>query len=370
MLKKYDFKRYNYWLFIIVIIISVFGAFMIRSAGGESDFKRQLVGITVGIIGMFIVSLIDYNFILKFYWVIYAFNIVLLVLVKIIGKEVKGAQRWIEIVKDSVSIQPSEFTKIFLILILAKFISLHREKLNNFSFLGLTAVVFGVPILLVVSQPDLSTTVLICAVLTTMIYCAGLKYKNILIILSVLIPLVLGAVLYIQMPEQKLLKDYQFKRIMAFINPEEYDDDRYQQDYSVQAIGSGQLYGKGYENDDPNSIKNAGYIAEAQNDFIFAVIGEELGFVGGCFLIVLLMIIVYVCVYISVEAKDFVGRLICCGMAAFIAYQSFMNIGVATEILPNTGIPLPFVSKGLSSLIGIYGGMGIILNISLQKNVD
>jgi rod shape determining protein RodA len=179
-------------------------------------------------------------------------------------------------------------------------------------------------------------------------------------------------VLYIQTPNQKLLEEYQVNRIMAFLNQEEteYDDDRYQQEYSMQAIGSGQLYGKGYDNEAASSIKNAGYIAEAQNDFIFAVIGEELGFIGGCFLIALFSLIVFECIRISVRAKDFAGRMICCGMAAFIAYQSFINIGVATALLPNTGIPLPFISKGVSSLIGLFGGMGVVLNISLQKSMN
>lgn len=372
MFKKYDFRRYNFWLVIFIVVISVFGAFMIRSASGHSDFSRQIMGISVGMIGMLIVSLIDYNFILKFYWLIYAINFVLLVLVRLIGKEVKGATRWIELVKDSVTIQPSEFTKVFLILFLAKLLSIYKDKINDFRYLGLLAVILGIPVMLVARQPDLSTTILICLVLVTMIYCAGLSYKNIFIILGVLIPVAVAAVIYIQTPDQKLLKDYQVDRIMAFINPGDYayDDDRYQQEYSVKAIGSGQLYGKGYDNNDANSIKNAGYIAEAQNDFIFAVIGEELGFIGSCFLILLLSVIVFECIHISVRAKDLTGRLICCGMAAFIAFQSFINIGVTTELLPNTGIPLPFISKGLSSLIGLFGGMGVVLNISLQRNRD
>lgn len=370
MLKKYDLKRYNIWLVLLIMTISVFGAFMIRSAGGETDFKRQLIGISVGFAGMLIVSFIDYNFILKFYWVLYAVNMLLLIICKFKGKTVKGAKRWIEIVQDSVTIQPSEFSKVFLILILAKLLMMYRDKINDFRYLAAIAVVIGIPILLIADQPDLSTTLLICMVMATMVYCAGLSYKNILIILAVMIPVVAAMVIYIQTPNQKLLEDYQVGRIMAFIDPEHYDNERYQQDYSVQAIGSGQLYGKGYDNEDSNSIKNLGYIAEAQNDFIFAVIGEELGFIGCVALIIVLSLIVLECVRISIWSKDFTGRMICCGMAAYIAFQSFMNIGVTTEILPNTGIPLPFISKGLSSLIGIFGGMGVVLNVSLQRRRD
>lgn len=373
MLKKYDFRRYNYWLVIIIMIVSLFGAFMIRSASAHADFKRQLIGLACASVIMLVVSLIDYNFILKLYWLIYIVNIALLLLVRFMGKSSHGARRWIEIVPDSVTLQPSEFTKVFLILVLARLLGMYRDKINDFRYLAVLAVILGIPVLLVASQPDLSTTILIVAVLVTMIYCAGLSYRNILIIMAVMIPMAIFAIIYIQTPNQKLLEEYQVNRIMAFLygeESEEYDDDRYQQEYSMKAIGSGQLYGKGYDNDDPSSIKNAGYIAEAQNDFIFAVIGEELGFIGGCFLILLIGIIVFECIHISVRARDFQGRLICCGMAAFIAFQSFFNIGVATALLPNTGIPLPFVSKGLSSLIGLFGGMGVVLNVSLQRNVN
>lgn len=373
MLKKYDFRRYNYWLVVIIMLVSVFGAFMIRSASAHADFKRQLIGLAGAAVLMLVISLIDYNFILKFYWLIYVVNIALLLMVRFMGKSSHGAKRWIEIVPDSLTLQPSEFTKVFLILFLAKILSVYRDKLNNFRYLALLAIILGIPVLLIAKQPDLSTTILIVAVLVTMIYCAGLSYRNIGIIIAAMIPITIFLIIYIQTPNQKLLEPYQVNRIMAFIHgedSEEYDDDRYQQEYSMKAIGSGQLYGKGYDNNDASSIKNAGYIAEAQNDFIFAVIGEELGFIGSCFLILLIGIIVFECIHTSVRSRDFQGRLICCGMAAFIAYQSFINIGVTTALLPNTGIPLPFISKGLSSLISLYGGMGVLLNISLQRNVN
>lgn len=373
MFKKYDFRRYNFWLVIMVLILSMFGAFMIRSASEHANFSRQIIGLSLGVAVMLVVSLIDYNFILKLYWLIYFVNIALLLMVKFMGKESHGAKRWIEIVKDSLTLQPSEFSKVFLILFLAKLLTVFRDKINDLRYIAVLAVILGIPVLLVASQPDLSTTILIFSVLVTMIYCSGLTYKNILIIIAILIPLAVFAVIYIQTPNQKLLEPYQVNRIMAFLHGEEspeYDDDLYQQEYSMKAIGSGQLYGKGYDTDDSSSIKNAGYIAEAQNDFIFAVIGEELGFIGGCFLILLLGIIVFECIHISIRAKDFQGRLICCGMASFIAYQSFFNIGVATALLPNTGIPLPFISQGLSSLIALFGGMGVVLNVGLQRNVN
>ena len=234
------------------------------------------------------------------------------------------------------------------------------------------AILLAVPLALILTQPNLSTTVLIFLILFTVIFCAGLSYKIIGIALLIIVPIASGIIIYISNPDNPIffIKDYQRNRIMAFINPDEYDDQNYQQEYAERAIGSGQLTGKGLDNDDPSSLKNANYIADAQNDFIFAVIGEELGFVGSCAVILLLSWIVLECIIVAVRAKDFAGRLICCGVAAQIGFQTFINVGVVTRLLPNTGLPLPFFSYGLTSLVSLYISMGVVLNISLQRKVD
>ena len=186
--------------------------------------------------------------------------------------------------------------------------------------------------------------------------------------LAVLIPVIAAGIIYIQQPDQKLLDDYQLKRIYAFMYPDEYDAERYQQENSVLAIGSGRLYGKGLYNDSTESMKNANYLSrEAVNDFIFAIIGEEMGFVGSCIVLGVLFLIIVECFIAAVFAPDMTGRMICTGMALLLTLQVFINVGVATELLPNTGIPLPFISSGLSSLISLFGGMGFVLNVSLQK---
>lgn len=370
MFKKYNLRNYNFILVIALVIATTLGVLVINSASSDpSDWKKQIIGFVLGLFCMLVVSLIDYNFILKFYWLIYLLNMVLLIIVKFWGKNVNGATRWYEINlgSSSITIQPSEFTKIFLILFLAKLLFVLRDRFNSFRYLALIAGIIMIPIAMVLTQPDLSTTLLICMVLVTMVYCAGLHYKIIGIILLFAVPIVTAALIYIQQPNQKLLYPHQVKRIMAFIDPDNYEDLRYQQDYSTLAIGSGQLYGKGLNNTSSQSIKNAGYISEAETDFIFAVVGEELGFVGSCSVLFLLGFMVFECILTAIRAKDFTGRMIACGMASLIAYQTFINIGVATEILPNTGLPLPFISKGLSSLVALYGGMGVILNISLQR---
>jgi len=366
MLKKYDFTKYNLLMVLVILVTSSFGALMINSASNLNDCIKQFFGIAFGFIIMVAISLIDYNFVLKFYWLIYIVNLLLLAGLSVLGTDYHtNAFRWYDL--GPINIQPAEFSKVLMVLFLAKFLTVHREKISTYRFLFVLAVLLGTPLFFIYNQPDLSTTLLIFIVMVTMIYCAGLKYKNIIVILLCVIPILVTGLIYIQSPDQKLLYNHQVERILSFIYPEEYDDLRYQQDNSVRAIGSGQLYGKGYNNDDSSSIKNLGYIAEAESDFIFAVIGEEFGFIGGCFLIFLLAFLVFECILISIYAKDFQGRLICCGYGALIAFSTFINIGVATEILPNTGLPLPFISKGVSSLVGLFGGAGVVLNVSLQR---
>ena len=161
---------------------------------------------------------------------------------------------------------------------------------------------------------------------------------------------------------------YQLKRIMSWLDPNNplYTEYASQQQYSIMAIGSGQLHGKGLNNSVATSMKNTNFIIEPQTDFIFAVSGEELGFIGSAIIIVLLLLIVIECILIGRKAKDLEGRLICCGMASLIGFQSFVNICVATGLMPNTGVPLPFVSYGLTSLMSLYIGMGFVLNVGLQ----
>jgi rod shape determining protein RodA len=199
-------------------------------------------------------------------------------------------------------------------------------------------------------------------------YVGGLSYRFIGRVLIIAIPLVVILLSIVVQPEQKLLDEYQQKRILAWLEPEKYaSDEAYQQNNSVMAIGSGQLTGKGLNNNTTTSVKNGNFILEPQTDFIFAIIGEELGFLGCCFVIALLLLIVIQCILIGLRSQDLVGRIISCGVGSLIGIQTFINIAVATQVFPNTGIPLPFVSYGLTSLLSLYLGIGLVLNVGLQQ---
>ena len=200
-------------------------------------------------------------------------------------------------------------------------------------------------------------------------YIAGLSYKIIGGILAVALP-VLGIGLFlITQTDMEIIDEYQKGRIMAWLNPDDetYWDKNSQQRNSIIAIGSGQLTGRGYNNDDPSSVSEGNWVPEIQTDFIFAVVGEELGFVGCSVVIILLLLITIECILTSRKAKDTDGKIMCCGIGGIIGFQSFLNICVATGLFPNTGTPLPFVSYGLTSVVSLFIGMGLVLNVGLQN---
>ena len=363
-LKSYQYNHINGRLLIWVLALTIIGINVIGSARpGEGFDKKQIAGLVIGLIATVILALIDYHFVLRFYWLLYIFNLALLLAVKFFGENIKGAQRWIDL--GYFQLQPSELTKILMILVLAAIIGKHHEKLNTFKVIVYVTVIFLVPLALILDQPDLSTSICICAMFCIIMYVAGLHYRIIAGIISVGV-ICAGVLIYLIMqPDQKILDTYQIERIQGFFN-EDNEDINYQQDMALIAIGSGGVWGKGLYNDDENSVKNNNYISEPQTDFIFAVIGEELGFVGTVSIVVLMALVCFECFYMGAHAPDIMGRIICCGYGGIVAIQSFVNLGVVTKLLPNTGLPLPFVSYGLSSLVSLYIGLGVIFNVGLQ----
>lgn len=362
--KPYHLKDVKFGLVISVIAISIIGVMVIGSAK-QAVQGRQIIGLVAGVILMIILSMIDYVWLLNFYWILYGINIIALVCVKLFGTNVNGAQRWIDI--GVTNFQPSELSKILVVLFFAKFLMNHEDDLSSAATILKAVGLIAPTLILIVLQPDLSTTLSIALVFCAMLYLAGLSYRFIGTLIAILVPVTIIFISIVVQPNQPFLHDYQQKRILAWLEPQKYaSDEAYQQNNAIMAIGSGQLTGKGLNNNTTTSVKNGNFISEPQTDFIFAIVGEELGFVGCCIVIGLLLLIVVQCILIGLRAQDLAGRIICCGVAAQIGFQSFINIGVATGILPNTGIPLPFVSYGLTSLISLYMGIGIVLNIGLQ----
>ncbi len=364
MFKQYQFRNYRIKLIILVYLLTTIGILVIGSAE-KSYQSQQIFGLVLGTVAMLVCSLIDYNIFMNLHWLIYLFNVLMLILVlSPLGKEVKGAQRWIDL--KVFQIQPSELAKILMILFFSKFLSDRHERINDLKTIAVSLLLFAIPAVLIVSEPDLSTTITVTLVFCSLIFVAGFSYRYIGGMIAVIAPVALVFLAYVIRDDQKILKSYQRDRIMAWLNPSKFANDAYQQQNSIMAIGSGQLAGKGLNNDAVASVKNANYIAEPQTDFIFAVAGEELGFLGTAAIIILLLLIVIEIIMIGRNAKDLAGNLICCGVASWIGFQSFINICVATGLMPNTGVPLPFVSYGLTSLASLYIAIGIVLNVGLQ----
>ena len=368
MLKQYKLRFYNFRLIIFLLAISLIGVTLVGTAA-ENLKSKQFAGVILGLIIMVILSLMDYSWIMNFQWLMYGFNIIMLIVVRIAGSSANGAARWIGI--GSFRFQPTELSKIILIVFFAKFFMDHEENLNTLKTLAASAGLLAVPLILILEQPDLKNTLTVIVIFCMMIYIAGLSYKVIGGALLISGPLLIIFLSIVVQPDQKLLKDYQRSRIMSFLYPEneEYSDNIEQQKNSKTAIASGELVGKRISGDDSTASVNEGnFVSENQTDFIFAVAGEEYGFIGCTTIVLLLLAISFECIRMSLRAKDLSGKILCCGMGGLIALQSFINICVATGMAPNTGTPLPFVSYGLTSLVSLYIGMGLVLNVGLQSS--
>ena len=361
---EYNFRKYDFWLLILTITIGYLGVRFVGSAD-SSYMERQRMGLILGLCFMIVLSFISYSFIIKFYWIIYGVSLFMLVLVRLYGDSGGGAARWFEF--GGLRFQPSELVKILLILFYAQFIMKREDNFNSIRIIILSTILVLPIFYLIFKQPDLSTSIMIMVIFASVMFIGGLNIKIILAALAAGIPALIFAVSYVIREDVDILDTYQKNRILAWLHPEQYaNTEAYQTLNAITAIGSGQLSGKGLNNNVIASVKNGNFISEAQTDMIFAVIGEETGFIGGCIVLGLILLIVIECIRIALTAKDLAGSIIAGGMGCLIGFQTFINIGVVTGLLPNTGLPLPFISYGLTSLVSLMIGMGIVMNVRLQ----
>ena len=365
--KKYHLKDYNFTLIITVVLLSTIGILAVGSALPSAESK-QIIGVVLGLIAMVVISLIDFNWMLGFHWVIYALNLFLLLWVELFGAEYNNAKRWIDL--KVITLQPSDFTKIFMVLFFAKFLMDHEQQIKEPKTILKALLLIAPSLYLILTQPNLSNTICLAGIFFVLMYLGGLHYKIVGTVLAVGVSGIIIFLMFLSYAESAnlpFLKGYQLERIMAWRYPEEYATTTgLQQQNSIMAIGSGQLSGKGLNNNSFTSVKNGNFLIESETDFIFAIIGEELGFVGCCIVIFLLLLIIIQCIRIGMKAQNLAGQIICGGVAAMIGIQSFINMGVATGVLPNTGLSLPFVSAGLTSIVCFYMSIGFVLNVGLQ----
>lgn len=347
---------FNVILLILIGFLMVFSATTVESLRSGDPlyyFKRQMAFIAIGFVAMLIGYLIDYNVYKKyaFHILVSAFLILLIVFIPGIGKNVGGAYRWIDL--GFFSFQPSEITKILMIFYLSSALTNKGDKIKNF-FKGVFPILLIIVLLslLLLKQPDLGTALVIFLNALIMIFLAGAKWQH----LFTIFPFIFISVLYLS-----YIAPYRWKRIIAFLNP--WKDPLGIGFHTIQsliAIGSGGFFGFG----PGGSRQKFLYLPEQYTDFIFAIVCEEFGFFGATLLILLIVVLVLQAINISQKAPDMYSRLLCLGFASYIGLQSFINMGVATGIMPTTGIPLPFISYGGTSLIATMYFAGVILNIS------
>lgn len=370
-LREYNFKKYDLTLIILAIVLGITGAYMLKVMPGLGDsfYIKQLAGIAAGVVFAIVVSLFDYHFVAKFYILLYLLNFAMLFLVKFskYGIAIYGARRWLGIEK-LFSFQPSELTKVIMIIVIAKYFELLKNKLDKFYTLVGAAVIMAIPTFLILIQTDLSTSIVLVVCFISMVFVSGYSLKILLCVASIGIPALFGLFWYVQQPGQLLLTANQQSRVLSLLHPEAYPDLIYQQANAVKAMKSGGLMGKLFIGD--TGIRGTAYVPVKESDFIFTGIAEELGFVGATLVILIITVLVLRILLIAFHASDTMGKIIATGGATIFMVQSFINIGVVSMILPNTGIPLPFVSSGLSSVVGSYAILGVILNISMNTNKE
>lgn len=368
--KNYDLKHYNISLLGVIIALGSIGMVLIQKLqdSNERQFEKQILGYAVGITLAICISMVDYHFICKFFIPLYIINFILLVIVKFSpwGKSHYDAKRWILIPGINQEVQPSELTKIILILFFAKYFDIMRRQINRVSVIAVSLVLAAIPCGLILIQTDLSTSIVLGITFLAMLFIAGLSYKIILPTIAIAVPSFIALFWYVQQPYQFILNEYQQKRILAMVHPELYPDLVYQQTNAAKAISAGGMTGK-LLGEEAGALKS-GLVPVIESDFIFTAVAEAFGFIGSLVIIFLLGVFVFKAINIARHARDFMGMMIASGIASLVMFQIFVNIGVVTSILPNTGIPLPFVSSGLSALLGNMMMVGILLNVSLQND--
>lgn len=367
-------NQFDFILCITVLLLLAMGIIMVLSASAPSALssnndsyyfvKRQLAFGVAGLFVMFFLSKIDYRFYKKYYWHIYFISwiILLLVMVPGIGVEVKGATRWIGI--GPLQFQPSEITKIGMIIFFAGYLTDHKSELQDFKKGFLKPLAFLLPPLgiLFFIQNHLSVSLVIGIITIVIMFMAGCKLKHFLVMGLIGVSLIVGLLGFMQMSGSD---NFRLDRISTYFDPwADAQGTGYQTVQSLYAIGSGGMFGLGLGNSKQKYL----YIPEPHNDFIFSILAEELGFVG-CFLVIALFaIFVWRGVLISMRATDMFGSLIAVGITTLVGVQAIINIAVVTATVPTTGMSLPFFSYGGTALLLLLGNVGILLNISRSSS--
>ncbi len=353
-------RYFDIWLTAAILLLNAYGILMIRSAvtgapALEGHPQRQLYWALGGIVVMIIFASIDYRYLASAHWYIYGALVLSLVFVVVAGQINNDARRWVSL--GFVEIQPSEFGRVFLTMTFAQFLAQRRDRINQFSNTLVTLAYIGLPVGLIFIQPDLGMSILFLVVWFVMIWLAGLPLSHFLT-LAVIGIISIGLV-------YPNLADYQKERITTFLNPEAADEeDVFNVDQAVISVGTGGLFGKGYLQGTQSQL---GFLRVQHTDFIFSVVTEEMGLIFGSLVVLSLMgFILWRILRIANMTPDPTGKLLVSGIAAILFFQTVVSVGMNVRLLPVTGLTLPFVSYGGSSLITLFIAIGVVQSVLMR----
>lgn len=363
---------FDYTLLFIVLFLLGFGLVMVYSVSsyeayadyGDAAYylKKQLLAGIIGLVAMIITANIPYKFWLHFTALAYVVSLVLIGLVPFFGKEVNGAKRWLIIPGIGMSVQPAEIAKLAMILVLAQLVCKMGKSVRTIKGMAFLMVIAAPPVLMVLlCTRNLSSAIIILGIAVLMIFVADPKYKKYIIVGLIAIAGVAAVVYYVSTLEMSGELHYRLRRVLAWLHPEDFiEDEGYQTLQALYAIGSGGIWGKGLG----QSMQKLGFIPEAQNDMIFSIICEELGLFGAIAIIIMFVMLLWRMMVIANNAPDLFGALIVVGVMGHIAIQVILNIAVVTNTIPNTGISLPFISYGGTSVLFLLIEIGLVLSVA------
>jgi rod shape determining protein RodA len=356
-----NWRHFDYWLFGTVTILSIFGIIMIRSAvAGSIEIadspNRQTYFVMAGLVIILITAAIDYHLLGNMARFMYVFAVVSLIVIYVYGQARFGSARWLD--TGVILIQPAELAKIIMVIVLADFFARHQHEKHDLIWVGKSAVMtFGV-VVWILLQPNLSTSIVIIVLWVSMLWISGLPAKYILIFAG--LGIVFALVLF------PFLQSYQQLRVLNFIfpDPNARHGNSYNVDQALITIGSGGLFGMGYGHGTQVQLR---FLKVRHTDFIFSAMAEEFGFIGTVLVIGLLVFVIYRCFKVAREAQDLFGSLIAYGIGTLMFFQSAVNIGVNLNVIPVTGLVLPFISYGGSSLLSTVLAIGLVESVALRR---
>lgn len=365
-------RHFDFLLLGAVVVLVIFGVTMIRSAVAgnielttETNLVTRQIGFALfGFVVVFLTAAIDYHLWASLSRTLYLGTAAALAILNVVAAAIFGSARWFQVLQFN--IQPSEIAKIVIILVLADFFTRNREKIHNLRFIVQSLLyTFGI-VVWIILQPNLSTSIVILVVWFALLWAAGLQLRQ-LIVYGV-VGLMVLAVVFPVLVETEVIKEYQLGRITSFVFPQTDDPNaRYGDRYNIQqaliSIGSGGWFGQGYGHGSQVQLR---FLKVRWSDFIFSAMAEEFGFIGTVLVIAVLLFVIFRCLRAAQLARDTFGALIAYGVAVMLAFQATVNIGVNLNVMPATGLPLPFISYGGSSLLSALIGIGLVQSVILR----